>query len=407
MMALNREDNMEDCNQTHQVVSRLISRDLLPVNEKEITEQWAKETYNHCHLFTTEVTGTVWESHQDLKKWMYVAKNLMKDIKCHGVEAGRERIVHLANHKYNLTLPSDQNGLINESLAPVNINDVVEIVSNPSWYNDNKYDKQNIIHDLIYAITRKTNNFWLITAEKKWMQKHNVTYGFKRSKRITESRGFVYKLMNSIFSNTTIRMFKRAMLSSLGEYISVRDNAKLLKKIQSGEDSEYSVTPRMFSGGKGYIIHSLKKSNNNGGSKGNQKYPKVKAWIEECVEKKMSFNSIVRLVKIYYQECLENYDSNLLSEDFNEESTVVLKQNFSHPIETVTNIKDWDFNKMDDKIHNDTLYNETNSTSGIHQRSAEIDQMLYSQKDDATLDDDELNDLSLPLFAVPELPICK
>lgn len=407
MMALNREDNMEDCNQTPQVVSRLISRDLLPVNEKEITEQWAKETYNHCHLFTTEVTGTVWESHQDLKKWMYVAKNLMKDIKCHGVEAGRERIVHLANHKYNLTLPSDQNGLINESLAPVNINDVVEIVSNPSWYNDNKYDKQNIIHDLIYAITRKTNNFWLITAEKKWMQKHNVTYGFKRSKRITESRGFVYKLMNSIFSNTTIRMFKRAMLSSLGEYISVRDNAKLLKKIQSGEDSEYSVTPRMFSGGKGYIIHSLKKSNNNGGSKGNQKYPKVKAWIEECVEKKMSFNSIARLVKIYYQECLENYDSNLLSEDFNEESTVVLKQNFSHPIETVTNIKDLDFNKMDDKIHNDTLYNETNSTSGIHQRSAEIDQMLYSKKDDATLDDDELNDLSLPLFAVPELPICK
>ena len=86
--------------------------------------------------------------------------------KCHGVQAGRERIVHLANHKYNLTLSSDGNGLIDESLAPVNINDVVEIVSNPSWYHDNKFEKQNIIHDLIYAITRKTNNFWLITAEK-------------------------------------------------------------------------------------------------------------------------------------------------------------------------------------------------------------------------------------------------
>ena len=286
MMALNRENNKEDCNQTPQASTRFINQDLLPVNEKEITEQWARDTYNHCHLFTTEVTGTVWESHQDLKKWMHIAKNLMKDIKCHGVQAGRERIVHLANHKYNLTLSSDGNGLIDESLAPVNINDVVEIVSNPSWYHDNKFEKQNIIHDLIYAITRKTNNFWLITAEKKWMQKHNVIYGFRRSKRITESRGFVYKLMNSIFSNTTIRMFKRAMLSSLGEYISVRDNAKLLKKIQSGEDSEYCVTPRMFSGGKGYIITSLKKSNNNAGSKGNQKFPKGEDWIDECVQKK-------------------------------------------------------------------------------------------------------------------------
>ena len=54
-------------------------------------------------------------------------------------------------------------------------------------------------------------------------------------KRVTLSRGFVYKLMNSTFSNTTIKMIKRAMWSNLGEYITVRDNDHIVKKINNGE----------------------------------------------------------------------------------------------------------------------------------------------------------------------------
>ncbi len=44
------------------------------------------------------------------------------------MKAGRERIVQLAMHKYNLTLPKDSLALSNNTLSPVNINGVVEIV---------------------------------------------------------------------------------------------------------------------------------------------------------------------------------------------------------------------------------------------------------------------------------------
>ena len=326
MMSFNNEDSMLGSDRIDELNKRFIKQDLLPVNEKDITEQWAKETYNHCHLFSKEVTGTVWDSYEDLKHWMHTATNLMKDIKFHGIDAGKKRIVHLANHKYNLTLPSKGKGLLEKSMSPVNLNDVVEIISDPEWYNENTFEKQDIIHDLIYGITRKSNNFWLITAEKEWMEKHNVFYSVQRRQRITESRGFVYKLMNSIFSNSTIRMFKRAMLSSLGEYISVRDNAKLLKKIESGQVSDYSVTSRNFSSGKGYIIKNLNNLKKTKGVKQIGNCEDGKSWISQCIKKNMTFNCIMKLVKDYYEDCyneitfdreVDNVDINLdMSFDF-------------------------------------------------------------------------------------------
>ena len=42
----------------------------------------------------------------------------------------------------------------------------MEIISNPTWYNNNKNEKQAIIHEMVYGITRKVNNFWLIDTEK-------------------------------------------------------------------------------------------------------------------------------------------------------------------------------------------------------------------------------------------------
>ncbi len=74
-------------------------------------------------------------------------------------------------------------------------------------------------------------------------------------------------------------MFKRATLFSLGEYISVRDRTKLWKKIESGEDSEYNVTPRSVSAGKGYVITSPNWNKSKDDSKCIQDYPKGKAWI--------------------------------------------------------------------------------------------------------------------------------
>ena len=140
----------------------MVPVDLFPANEKDLNINWAKLTYNKGYLFSDSITGTVWQTEQDLLKWIDVAKILVKEIKWNGVRDGRERMLQLAINKYNLTLPNGSTNGTFEELSPVNINDVVEISSNPNWYNNQKHEKQAIIHEMVYGITRKVNNFWLI-----------------------------------------------------------------------------------------------------------------------------------------------------------------------------------------------------------------------------------------------------
>ena len=78
---------------------RVVPTDLFPLNEKSINYEWAKTSFDKCHLFCNTVTGTVWYTEEDLLKWINVAKALVKEIKWYGVRAGRERILQLAVHK--------------------------------------------------------------------------------------------------------------------------------------------------------------------------------------------------------------------------------------------------------------------------------------------------------------------
>ena len=95
---------------------------------------------------------------------------------------------------------------------------------------------------------------WLQFAEKNWLKKYNISYDYSNCKRVTETRGFVYKLMNSTFSNTIIKTFKRSMVTNLGEYISVRDNEGIVNKIQTDVITNLAFERVQFTNGKGIIF---------------------------------------------------------------------------------------------------------------------------------------------------------
>ena len=280
---------------------QVVPDNLFPLNEKEINIEWAKQTYNKSHLFSDHITGTAWRTETDLLEWMSIAKSLVKDIKWNGVKAGRDRIVYLAVHKYNLKLPQDSMDFSIDVLSPVNVNDVVEIVTNPKWYNERKQEKQAIIHELVYGITRKVHNFWLIEAEKKWMSRYNITYQNSDCQRITETRGFVYKLMNSTFSNTTIKLFKRAMISRLGEYIAVRDNARKSKKMTNNINDCSRMIQQDFPTGKGYIVqtNSIVDCSDNVSSE-KVSVDHLQGWIKICINSGTSLNEVIDTVRIMY-----------------------------------------------------------------------------------------------------------
>ena len=58
MMTINSAEMLEFV-EAPQVFARPVKHDLLPINEKEINEKEIKNVYNHFHLFTNDVIGTV------------------------------------------------------------------------------------------------------------------------------------------------------------------------------------------------------------------------------------------------------------------------------------------------------------------------------------------------------------
>ena len=143
----------------------------------------------YYHLFNDASRTTGYSTDDDLKDWISFTKSLMKDIKIKGTEAGRTEIVRLACHQYNLFLPNKNYDFRTPFQEPLNVREVVSVITDPEWYNDNKMYKQDIIHHLAYGITRKCNNLWLLEAKKEWMASYGISYNFNACKRITETHG--------------------------------------------------------------------------------------------------------------------------------------------------------------------------------------------------------------------------
>ena len=166
----------------------------------------------------------------------------MKEIKQIGIAQGRQEIVNLAREHYGMTMPHSCNS------KPTNIDDVISIIENEEWYNDNKIFKQNIIYHLMYGLTRSGMNSWLLQQERKWMMERQIRYNEDDvGIRKTKLRGFVYSIMNSKFSNSTIKLFRTVMQRKYGEFITVRKPIDTMS-------SNYIYSERKFLGGSGYVV---------------------------------------------------------------------------------------------------------------------------------------------------------
>ena len=292
---------------TNNIVSsqRKVDSDLFPVCEKKLTLEWAKSTYKHYSLFDDSILSRTYDDDNDLYSWINEAKELIKDIKFQGTQAGRDEIIRIAVNQYNIFLPKKINNYSDAPKRPLTIQEVVASITDHDWYFQDTEYKRNIIHHLAYGITRKHNNIWLIEAEKKWLNKYNVSYKLMPCKRVTLSRGFVYKLMNSTFSNTTIKMIKRAMWSNLGEYITVRDNDHIVKKINNGEKAELTYEHKIFKNGKGVLVSKINKDQNVRTLQVKDQVRNVKEWVTLCVERQVSLPQILCTVEKFYKETLK------------------------------------------------------------------------------------------------------
>ena len=237
MDAFNKEYNAG-----HSHVIRVVPLKLLPLNERHYTSTWAKDNYRYRHLFNRSVTCESYNTEDDLQEWIFEAMKLTKEIKNIGIAFGRSEIVNIAREHYGMTMPNTSN------CKPSNIDDVMTIIEDETWYNENTTYKQNIIYHLIYGLTRSGMNGWMLQQEQQWLNKYNIKYNEDEvGIRKTKLRGFVYSIMNSKFSNSTIKLFRTVMQRKHGEFITVRKPAKNLS-------SNFVYTARNFLSSSGYVV---------------------------------------------------------------------------------------------------------------------------------------------------------
>ena len=266
-------------------VWRSVPLKLLPLNERYFTTEWAQKTYSYRFLFDISVTSQSYKCDSEVEDWRLQALQMMKEIKQIGIACGRQEIVNIARDHYGMTMAHACNS------KPTNIDDVISIIGSDDWYNNNKIYKQNIIYHLMYGLTRSGMNAWLLKEERKWLQTHQIHYddnevGIKK----TKLRGFVYSIMNSKFSNSTIKLFHTVMKRKFGEFITVQ------KPIHN-VNSNLLYSECHFFGGIGYLVTCQNYSEHLKYTEGETIKDIGQRWIALCQEKhKMSVADIHSMV---------------------------------------------------------------------------------------------------------------
>ena len=228
-----------------------VRKNLLKVNETGYTDKWCKDTYSYFHMFDRSITfavpGKGNQGSSDLSRWKDKAIALTYDIKNRGIVAGREEMVRIINEEYNLTIP----GRTNFDNKYKDADDIFCIIGNKDWYYKDKDYSRNVVYHLLYLISRPGYNSWLINAEKEWMEERNIMYDTSKLDCSHKSnvKGFVYKIMNSIFSNTSQKTFCKKLLYCYQEFITVRNRKKF------DESNKFLFFPYVFKNMyKGYIV---------------------------------------------------------------------------------------------------------------------------------------------------------
>ena len=224
----------------------LIPRHLLPVSEREITNEWAKNNYVYRSLFNNTVSADA-PQNEDIEAWKKEARRISCNLKRDGIMHAENEIISLCNSTYASIL----NGT-----KIKNMYDVMKIFDRQDFVRDDRNTYLDMLHMFQYGIFRCAYNAWAIDAANAWLHQRNLDYKSAPDGVTRQGKGFVYKLLVSRASNTLCVRFQHQTLRLFNEYVIVRDKKK--------EDrfQNFDVIPHVFNlSYKGYIMRSKNSMN--------------------------------------------------------------------------------------------------------------------------------------------------
>ena len=206
--------------------------DLLPVHTLYLTRNnWAATTFHHWSAFRVGMVPSV-PTEEELNSWKDAAADIMEELKALGVSKAQEKICNMMNSYFSFEY---------KKKTFRNLFEVVDMLSDDTFYSNNKDLFRDMIHMFQYGIFRSGYNGWAIDCAHEWMRRRNIVYDDTRmGKHGRQGKGFVYKLIVNRASDSLCDRLQSMTQRLYSEYIVVRD--RKLKRF----GNEYELQKYVF-----------------------------------------------------------------------------------------------------------------------------------------------------------------
>ena len=270
---------MNHSQQIDKMAKQIVPVNLLPVNLSSLTDKWAYQTY-HCwkHLHSGALPEC--PTAEDFDKWKEAAKDIVEELKSLGVSKAQDKICAMMKSFFTYEFGN------REFLS---MYDVVDFLSDRSFYNDNKDMFRNMVHMFQYGIFRVGFNAWAVDAANEWMDERNISYGRENIMCRRRGKGFVYKLIVSRASNSISDRLQGLTERMYQEYIVVRN--KRVKKF----GNECDIVPYTFNHRfPGYICISKTEpvNANTTNVSFNEEYKQIIELVKHQISRGVSYKQI-------------------------------------------------------------------------------------------------------------------
>ena len=253
-----------------------VPNDLLPVHTLYLERRdWAASTFHHWSAFHVGTLPSM-PTDDDLKAWKSAAADIMEELKALGVSKAQDKVVSMVNSYFTFHY---------KGMTFSSIYDVVDMLSDPDFYEKNVELVRDMLHMFQYGIFRSGYNAWAHDSADEWMRNRNIQYiDVSTGKQGRKGKGFVYKLIVNRASNSLCERLQNMSQRVYNEYVVVRDR-KVKKFGNEYELQAYTFNYRF----PGYLCKkktcSVVDKNNN-----NTEMSRVMSLLEVAKSKGVTFD---------------------------------------------------------------------------------------------------------------------
>ncbi len=197
---------------TPPILFNTIDRNFLPL--KSCNGEWAHRTYdNDCYKFPSFTHKNQQSREDKILHWCDTGNTLRTSLTANGMLAATNELSRIATQR-QLRRRDGQ--------LPVNFNDILNIIGDITWYQEDIEYSRELIYILCYRIFRVGYNQWALQAADQWMRNHRLQYTPIDMNEPTMGKGFAYSLTVQRASLYIGKQMQQRMRRTLNEFMVVR-----------------------------------------------------------------------------------------------------------------------------------------------------------------------------------------